>query len=142
MSIVKGIARATDVERIAFEIDGVDYWIEVYKDPPARIWNELKTAVPGETPFAADTRVLLAALQDWDLGIDITKESVIDLMEPVRAAMVHLVTMYYLELQKRHAELLQRIYRPGGDGTAADPTSGDETASASPRRSKASRRTP
>lgn len=142
MSRVKGVALATEVERIEFELADESYWIEVYKDPPARVWNELKTAKPNETPFDTDTRVLLCALQEWDLGLDITKEAVNDLTEPVRAAMVHLVTLYYLQLQKAHADLLERIYRPGGDATAPDPTSGAGTASGSRKPSKGSRRTP
>ncbi len=138
---VKGIARATDVERVEFEIDGQSYWVEILKDPTAKQWNDMKTQRPGEASFDVDTRVLLIALQDWDLGVDITKEAVEDLSEPVRAAMVHLVTMYYLDLQRQHAALLERIYRPGGDDAERDPTSGDATASASHRPSRGSRRT-
>jgi len=138
---VKGIANATDVERIEFEIGGTSYWIEILKDPPARTWNELKRAIPGESVFETNSRVLEASLQAWDLGIDISREAIEDLQEPVREAMVHLVTKYYLELQKQYAEILKHIYRPGGDGAAVDPTPGSATASDSPARSKGSRRT-
>lgn len=142
MSTVKGIARVNDVDRIEFDIDGTPYWIEIMKDPPARVWNELLTSKPQETPFDADTRVLLAALQHWDLGLDITREALEDLLTPVRLAMVHLVSTYYLALKERHADLLQRIYRSGGDAAAEDPTPGAGTASGSRKPSKASRRTP
>jgi len=138
---VKGIANATEVERIEFEILGTSYWIDILKDPPARLWNELKTVKPGETAFDQDTRLLEHSLQDWDLGVDIKREAIEDLQEPVRQAMVHLVTKYYLALQKSYADILAHIYRPGGDGNT-DPSSGSATASGSRGRSKGSRRTP
>ena len=141
MPIVKGVANATDVERIEFEIVGTSYWIAILKDPPAKVWNELKTVKPGESAFDQDTRVLEQTLQDWDLGIEITRAAIEDLQEPVRQAMVHLVTRYYVELQKSYADILQHIYRPGGDDTAADPMPGGATASDSRGRSRASRRT-
>lgn len=141
MGAVKGIARVQDVERIAFEVDGVDYWIEVFADPPARIWNDLKKTVPNEAPFDTDTRVLHVSVQEWDLGVDVTKEAIEGLLEPVRAAMVWLVTKFYLDLQQKHSGLLEHIYRPGGDGDAVDPTPGAATASASPKPSRGSRRT-
>jgi hypothetical protein len=137
---VKGIADGTSVERIEFEVDGVGYWIEILKDPPARVWNALKMVKPGETAFDQDTRVLGTALVEWDLGAEITDAALEDLREPVRLAMVKLTTDYYVELQKKHADILAHIYRPGGDGPT-DPSSGSATASASPARSKASRRT-
>lgn len=140
MSGVKGVANATEVERIEFTLGAVSYWIEILKDPPARVWNALKTVKPGEAVFDQDSRVLLATLQEWDLGLDVTKEAIEDLQEPVRAAMVHLVTQYYLELQKRYSDILQHIYRPGGDGPT-DPSPGSATASGSPVPSRASRRT-
>jgi hypothetical protein len=138
---VKGIANGTSVERIEFEVEGVGYWIEILSDPPARVWNSLKTVKPGETAFDQDTRVLGTALVAWDLGIEIEDGALEDLQEPVRLAMVQLVTQYYVGLQKKHADILEHIYRPGGDGTPADPTPGSATASASPARSKGSRRT-
>ena len=139
--IVKGVANATDVERIAFEILGTSYEIAILKDPPAKVWNELKTIKPNESAFDQDTRVLEQALQEWDLGVEISKAAIEDLQEPVRQAMVHLVTRYYVELQKTYADILQHIYRPGGDDTPADPTPGGATASGSRARSRASRRT-
>jgi Phage tail assembly chaperone len=141
MSIVKGVANATDVERIEFEILGTSYWIAILKDPPAKVWNEIKTVKPGESAFDQDTRVLEQTLQDWDLGIEISRVAIEDLQEPVRQAMVHLVTRYYVELQKSYADILQHIYRPGGDGAPTDPSRGGATASDSPARSRASRRT-
>jgi len=138
---VKGVAHATDVERITFEIRDTSYAIDILKDPPAKVWNELKTVKPNETAFDQDTRVLEQALQDWDLGLDISRAAIEDLQEPVRQAMVHLVTRYYVELQKSYADILEHIYRPGGDDTAADPTPGGATASGSRARSRASRRT-
>jgi hypothetical protein len=137
---VKGIADGTSVERIEFEVDGVGYWIEILKDPPARVWNSLKTVKPGESAFDQDTRILATALVDWDLGIEIDETALEDMTEPVRLAMVQLVTRYYVDLQKKHADILEHIYRPGGDGPT-DPSHGSATASASPVRSKASRRT-
>jgi hypothetical protein len=137
---VKGVANATDVERIEFDLLGTSYWMEILKDPPAKVWNELKTVKPNETPFDQDTRVLEQALQAWDLGLDISRAAIEDLQEPVRQAMVHLVTRYYVELQKKYADILQHIYRPGGDGAPTDPSPGSATASDSPARSKASRR--
>ena len=113
----------------------------ILKDPPAKVWNELKTVKPNETAFDQDTRVLEQALQDWDLGLDISRAAIEDLQEPVRQAMVHLVTKYYVELQKSYADILQHIYRPGGDDAPADPTPGGATASGSRARSRASRRT-
>jgi hypothetical protein len=139
--VVKGVANGTDVERIEFEIVGTSYWIEILKDPPAKVWNELKTVKNGESPFDQDTRVLEHALQSWDLGIDISRAAIEDLQEPVRQAMVHLATRYYVELQKRYADILQHIYRPGGDETPADPSRGSATASDSRARSRGSRRT-
>jgi len=139
--VVKGVANGTDVERIAFEIGGTSYWIEILKDPPAKVWNELKTVKNGESAFDQDTRVLEQSLVEWDLGLDISRAAIEDLQEPVRQAMVHLVTRYYVELQKTYADILQHIYRPGGDETPTDPSSGSATASASPGRSRVSRRT-
>ena len=138
---VKGIANATDLDRIEFEIGGTSYRIDIFKDPPAKVWNDLKTVKPGETPFDQDTRVLERTIQDWDLGIEISKAAIEDLREPVRQAMVYLVTTYYVELQKQYADILQHIYRPGGDETPADPTRGSAPASESPARSRGSRRT-
>ena len=138
---VKGIANATDVERIEFEMAGTSYRIAIYKDPPAKVWNDLKTVKPGETPFDQDTRVLEQALQEWDLGLEISRAAIEDLQEPVRQAMVHLVTQYYVALQKSYADILQHIYRPGGDDAPADPMRGAAPVSASPARSRASRRT-
>ena len=138
---VKGIANATEVERIEFEIADTSYRIDILKDPPAHVWNDLKTIKPGETPFAQDTRVLEQAVQDWDLGVEISQAAINDLKEPVRQAMVHLVTQYYVALQKSYADILQHIYRPGGDDAPADPMPGAGPASASPARSRASRRT-
>jgi len=137
---VKGIANGIDVERLEFEILGTSYWIEILKDPPSRVWNELKTVKTGESKFDEDTRVLETALQDWDLGIEIKREAIEDLQEPVRLAMVHVTVEYYRGLQKQYSDILAHIYRPGGDGPT-DPTSGSVTASGSPGRSKASRRT-
>ena len=85
---VKGIANATDLERIAFDIGGTSYEIAIFKDPPAKVWNDLKTIKPGETPFDQDTRVLERTVQDWDLGLEISKAAIEDLREPVRQAMV------------------------------------------------------
>jgi len=138
---VKGVANATDVERLEFEILGTSYWIEILKDPPAKVWNALKTVKPGEVPFDQDTRVLELSIQAWDLGLDVSREAIEDLREPVRLAMVHLVSTYYVGLQQQYADLLQHIYRPGGDGTPPDPTPGNAPVSASPAPSKASRRT-
>jgi hypothetical protein len=138
---MKGVANALDVERLEFEIRGTSYWIEILKDPPAKVWNDLKTVKPGESAFDQDTRVLERALVGWDLGLDISKAAIEDLQEPVRLAMVHLVTTYYVDLQKSYADLLSHIYRPGGDGGPVDPTPGNAPASASPAPSKASRRT-
>ena len=150
--VVKGVANATDVKRIKFELPGIafedeptlvraEYNIAILRDPPAKVWNDLKTVKPGESAFDQDTRVLEQALQDWDLGIEISKAAIEDLQEPVRQAMVHLVTRYYVELQKSYADILQHIYRPGGDDAAVDPTPGGATASGSRARSRASRRT-
>ena len=138
---VKGIANATDRKRIEFDIGGTSYRIEIFKDPPAKVWNDLKTVKPGETPFDQDSRVLEQSLQEWDLGLDISRAAIEDLQEPVRQAMVWLVTQYYVELQKSYADILQHIYRPGGDDTPVDPSRGSGPASASPERSRASRRT-
>lgn len=138
---VKGIANGTATHPIEFEVAGQSYAISILANPPARIWNELKTVKPGETPFDQDTRVLELALVEWDLGIDISREAIEDMEEPPRQAMVYLVTKYYADLQKQYADILAQIYRPGGDGTPADPTSGSATASASPARSRGSRRT-
>lgn len=138
---VKGVANATESEPIDFEIGGTSYHIDILKDPPARVWNALRTVKPGEPAFDQDTRVLMTAIQDWDLGLPLDqKESYEDLLLPVRDAMVHLVVTYYNALQKQHQEVLDRIYRPGGGGPE-DPTSGSATASESPGRSRASRRT-
>lgn len=138
---VKGVANATDVESITFEIAGTSYTVGILKEPPARTWNDIKTAKPGESAFDQDTRVLEAALQSWDLGLDITREAIEDLQEPVRQAMVHLVTQYYVALQKTYSDLLQHIYRPGGDGAPPDPSPGGAPASVSRGRSRGSRRT-
>lgn len=139
---VKGVANATDLERIPFEVAGTSYEIEILKDPPAKVWNAIKTVRPGESAFDQDTRMLEHALQAWDLGLDITREAIEDLQEPVRQAMVHLVTAYYVTLQQTYADLLRHIYaRPGGDDGPTDPTPGGAPASASRARSRASRPT-
>jgi len=141
MPTVKGVANATDVERIDFEIGGTAYWIDILKDPPAKVWNELKTVKAGETAFDQDTRVLEQSVQAWDLGLDISRAAIEDLQEPVRQAMVYLVTQYYVALQQTYADILQHIYRPGGDDAPTDPSPGGATASGSRARSRASRRT-
>jgi hypothetical protein len=139
MPAVKGVANATEVHPIDFEVDGTSYHIEILKDPPARIWNQMKTVLPGESAFDQDTRIFGLAVQDWDLGIDIDNQAIEDLQAPVRDAMVYLTTQYYINLQAKHADILKHIYRPGGDGPV-DPSSGSATASGSPVRSRASRR--
>lgn len=137
---VKGVANATEVERLEFELAGVTYWVEIFKDPPARVWNAIRTPKPGESPFDQDTRLLETTVQAWDLGLDISREAIEDLTDPVRGAMLHVVSQYYVELQNKHQDLLARIYRPGGDGPT-DPSSGSATASGSRAPSRGSRRT-
>lgn len=141
MGAVRGVPNSTELERIEFEAEGESYCIDIMKLPPARVWNrEIRRVIPNESQFDYEIRLLLATVMEWNIGLEISKESIEALDDLVFALMSHYVAQYYKKLQDSRQDILQNIYRPAGDGEEADPTHGTGTASAS-RKPSTSRRT-